>query len=369
MPELNPVKTYDDDFKFMRQALELAAQGLGRVAPNPSVGCLIVKNGEIAGQARSADGGRPHAETQALKQAGAAAKGATAYITLEPCGHHGATPPCVGALIEAGIARVVIACLDPNQQGNDCIAKLEAAGIEVTQGICEEQARALNEGFFKVVTQGRPLVTAKVATTLDGRIATRTGESKWITGEEARRKVHEYRAQHDAVLIGVGTVLADDPQLTVRLDEIDSQPTRIVIDHDLKTPVDSHLVKTATDENVWFVCGEQAEQGRFSDAGAKVIRLQSKDRHFSPEILLKELAAQGLTRLFIEGGGQTITGFLRAGMIDRLLWFRAPKLIGGDGLPAFQALDIETMDEALNFSLEDRMALGEDLLEIWRLNG
>lgn len=372
-PQPGDLKTYNEDFAFMQQALALAAQGLGRVAPNPSVGCLVVKNGKVIGHARSADGGRPHAETQALAMAAEGAKGATIYCTLEPCGHFGKTPPCVDALVRAGVARVVAACRDPFQKDNGCIEKLEAAGIAVTLGICEEQAIRLNEGFFKRLALNRPLVTAKVATTLDGRIATRTGQSQWITGEQARAKAHELRAQHDAVLAGVGTVLADDPLLNVRLPGHDFQPLRIVIDRDLKTPPQSRLVRSAAGENVWFLCGERADKNRqaqLMDAGAKLLPLESgPDGRFAPATLLAALAEQGLTRLLIEGGGITITGFLKAGMIDRLAWFRAPSLIGGDGLPAFYALGIDALHDAPRFTLEERQALGEDFLEIWRLNG
>ncbi len=356
----------------MRQAIELAAQGLGRVAPNPSVGCVIVKNGKIIGHARSADGGRPHAETQALAMAGKAAQGATVYATLEPCGHFGKTPPCVDALITAGVVRVVAACRDPYQKNNRCLEKLQAAGIEVTLGVCEKEALALNEGFFKRVELNRPLVTAKLATTLDGRIATRTGESKWITGEQARAKAHEFRASHDAVLVGVGTVLADDPMLDVRLPGHDFQPLRIVIDRALKTPADSRLVKSAANENVWFICGEKTDaekRKRLEGAGAKLLPLETQNGMFNPAALLGLLAEQGLTRLLVEGGGVTITNFLKAKLVDRLLWFRAPKLAGGDGLPAFHSLGVETMAAMPEFTLEDRMALGDDFLEIWRLKG
>jgi len=367
------VKSWHEDFGFMQQALDLAAEGLGRVAPNPSVGCIIVKDGVVVGQARSADGGRPHAETQALAMAGDQSRGATVYCTLEPCGHFGQTPPCVDALIRAGIARVVAACRDPFQKDNGCVERLEAAGIEVVLGVGEEQALHQNEGFFKRIGLNRPLVTIKVATTLDGRIATRTGESKWITGEQARRRAHEFRAQHDAVLVGVGTVLADDPTLSVRLPGHDFQPLRIVIDRDLKTPLDSRLARSARESNVWFLCGEGADpekRKRLAGAGARLLPLASDpDGRFAPKTLLGALAQAGLTRLLVEGGGVTVTNFLQAGMVDRLLWFRAPKLLGGDGLPAFQPMGIDSVEGALQFTLESREELGEDSLEIWQVKG
>ncbi len=365
MNKLNPVKTHHEDFSFMQQALQLAEDGLGRVAPNPSVGCVIVKNGEIIGQARTADYGRPHAETQALDIAGEQAQGATLYVSLEPCANHGETKPCMEALIKAGVARVVIACRDPEQQGNGGLKKLEDAGIEVSVGVCEEQARALNEGFFKRTQLNRPFVTVKIATTLDGRIATSAGESQWITGEQARQKSHEFRAAYDAVLVGVGTVLADDPLLNVRLPEHDFQPVRIVIDRDLKTPPESKLVQSAKESPVWIV-STQSMQGE----GVEMIPMEADQQgHFDVGAMLKTLSDKGLTRLYVEGGGATITEFLKAGLVDRLVWFRAPKLIGGDGVPAFQGLGIENMDEIFHFTLEDQMTLGEDFLEIWRLKG
>lgn len=361
------------DELFMRQALSLAAQGLGRVAPNPSVGCLIVKDGHSIGQARTADGGRPHAETQALEAAGEQARGATVYVTLEPCGNHGVTGPCVAALIRAGVARVVIACRDPSQAEHDCVKTLEAAGIAVIEGVCRDAALALNEGFFLKIRDGRPFVTVKLATTLDGRIATRTGQSRWITGEQARVRAHELRAAHDAVLAGVGTVLADDPLLTVRLPGQDFQPVRIVIDRDLKTPPDSRLARSVEAGLVWIVCADEAggeRRAQLEDRGVIVVPMScGSDGLFSIKTLLECLARRGITRLLVEGGGVTATGFLKAGMVDRLAWFRAPKLIGGDGVPALQGLGIKSMDDAIGLVLEDRAALGEDFLEIWRLKG
>ncbi|PJB72360.1 MAG: riboflavin biosynthesis protein RibD [Alphaproteobacteria bacterium CG_4_9_14_3_um_filter_47_13] len=368
--ELSPVKVYDRDFHYMQLALDLAAQGLGRVAPNPSVGCVIVKDGVIVGQARSADGGRPHAETQALAQAGVRAAGADIYTTLEPCGHYGVTPPCVEALIKAKAGRVIIACHDPNQSQHHCMERLQAAGIIVTQGICEAEALVLNEGFFNVITKQRPLVTAKIATTLDGKIATSSGKSKWITGDSARRKVHEIRAVHDAILVGVGTVLADDPQLTVRLENYNNDPVRIIIDCDLKTPMTSQILQKGAADKTWFLCGSHVTEDRrddFRNMGAKLVSLESRSGFFAPDVLLKELAKQGITRLFIEGGGVTLTGFLKAGLVDRLYWFRAPKLVGADGMNAIQPLGIYEIEEAIDLELEQRIMLDKDILEVWRL--
>lgn len=361
-----------DDAAFMRQALEEAEKGLGRVAPNPSVGCAIVADGKIIGLARSGDGGRPHAETRALEQAGQGARGATAYVTLEPCGHFGKTPPCVDALIAAGIKRVVIACRDPNQQGNTCLEKLRAAGIAVELGLCEAQATALNEGFFTVLAENRPMVTLKLATSLDGRIAARTGASCWITGESARARGREQRARHDAIMVGIGTVLADDPLLTVRIPGHDFQPVRIVIDPALRTPPDGKLAATTAQGPVWLLCDEKkADAARREKLAARAIDIvplpAGPDGILSPRDCLAALARRGITRLLVEGGGTTAAHLIAAGLVDRLLWFRAPILLGGDGLPACGPLGLDAPGAAPALVLEDRTACDQDLLEIWRI--
>lgn len=370
LASFDPNKSCDEDQHFMSLSIELAKTGIGRVAPNPSVGCLIVNKNEIVGSARSADGGRPHAETQALEQAGIHAKGASLYTTLEPCGHHGVTPPCIEAIIRSGISRVVIGALDPNQQEYGCINKLQQAGIEVELGVCERECRDLNEGFFMLAEHKRPLVSGKIATSMDGRIALKNGKSKWITGEKARLKGHEFRSKNDAVMVGVRTVLEDDPMLNVRLDTEHGQPLRIVLDHDLKTPLDSALIKSAADENVLLICGSSQSEthiSRFSDQGVGLIQLDSKERYFEPKAILKALAKRGITRIYIEGGGHTLTPFIKARLMDYLIWFRAGCLIGGDGLPAFQALGLENIEDMPKFDLKHSESVGEDILEIWSL--
>ena len=245
----------DDDTSHMRSALALARRGLGNTWPNPSVGCVIVRNNRVVGRAVTAPGGRPHAEPQALAMAGASARGATAYVTLEPCCHHGRTPPCTDALIGAGIARVVIAARDPDPRVNgQGVAKLRAAGIAVEEGVLAGEAAEILAGFHQRTTTGRPLVTLKLASTLDGRIATHSGESRWITGEPARRAAHVLRGRHDAILVGVGTVIADDPDLTCRLPGF--RPTRIVrvvADSHLRTSMTSRLVATARETPTWML--------------------------------------------------------------------------------------------------------------------
>ncbi|MFM2366446.1 MAG: hypothetical protein RIR95_1054, partial [Pseudomonadota bacterium] len=242
------------DQDHMAHALRLAARGLGRTWPNPAVGCLVVKNGVVLGRGWTQPGGRPHAETMALAQAAEGARGATAYVTLEPCAHHGKTPPCANALIDAGVARVVSAATDPDPRVADRgHAMLRAAGISVTEGVLEAEAVALNEGFFQRILRGTPLVTLKLALTLDGRIANAAGASQWITGPLARRTVHMQRAVHDAVMVGIGTALADDPDLTVRDLGVSHQPVRIVIDSHLRLPATGRLARSARINPVW-VC-------------------------------------------------------------------------------------------------------------------
>jgi diaminohydroxyphosphoribosylaminopyrimidine deaminase/5-amino-6-(5-phosphoribosylamino)uracil reductase len=243
----------------MRLALSLGARGLGRVWPNPAVGCVIVKGGRVVGRGWTQDGGRPHAETVALAQAGAAARGATVYVSLEPCDHHGQTPPCSEALVAAGVARVVVALTDPDPRvAGGGLQTLRKAGIEVLTDVCEAEARLAHRGFLSRVTQGRPMLTLKLATSSDGRIATATGESQWITGPEARRHVHAMRARHDAVLVGAGTARADDPSLTVRGLGIAQQPVRVVLSRRLDLPENSALMRTAAQVPVWLCHGPDA---------------------------------------------------------------------------------------------------------------
>ena len=361
----------ETDRQYMQQALELAAGMLGKVSPNPAVGCVLVKDDVVIGQGSTAMGGRPHAETQALLVAGDKARGATAYVTLEPCAHHGKTPPCAEALISAGVARVVIACLDPDPRVNGKgIAAFKAAGIIVETGLCEVEAQTLNAGFFKRVKTGQPFVTLKVATSLDGMIATDSGESKWITGEEARAEGHRQRSIHDAILTGIGTVLADDPQLTVRVSGIEQsfQPLRVILDTDLKTPLSSHLVRSAKDHPVLIVCGEEATSKKddLEGAGVTVCPVPRKESGLDIAAVLSALGERGVTRLLVEGGAKVITSFIQTGCFDRLLWFRAPSLIGAEGIPAIGPLALEKLALRPQFVRKEICPLGEDVLEIYK---
>jgi diaminohydroxyphosphoribosylaminopyrimidine deaminase/5-amino-6-(5-phosphoribosylamino)uracil reductase len=356
----------------MGAALALARRGLGAVWPNPAVGCLIVKDGRVRGRGWTQPGGRPHAETEALRRAGAAAAGATAYISLEPCAHYGETPPCADALVAAGIARAVIALGDPDPRvDGGGIKVLAAAGIEVVCGVAADEAAEINAGFLLRVAEGRPLVTLKLATSLDGRIATGSGESKWITGEDARRFAHGLRAGHDAVLVGAGTALLDDPELTCRLPGLEQRsPVRVVVDGSGRLPPTHRLVAGAHDVATWLMTlPPDTSQGRerrkaYEQAGVEVIDV-TPDDHGHPAIaaVLAALAERGITRLLVEGGGRINAAFLKAGLVDRLVWFRASSVIGGDGVPAAAAFGLERLAEVPNFSLVSTRPVGDDMME------
>jgi len=360
-----------DDPGFMRGALALARRGLGETAPNPSVGCVIVRDGRVVGRGRTAPGGRPHAEVSALVMAGAKARGATAYVTLEPCAHHGSTPPCAEALIGANIARAVIAMRDPDPRVNgQGVTLLRDAGIEVVEGVGAEAAESMNEGFFSVIRQARPMVTLKLATTLDGRIATRTGESQWITGEPARRASHVLRGTHDAVMVGVGTVLTDDPELTCRITGFRTTPLiRIVVDSHLRTPLDGNLSRSLDHGPVWLLHRDGADPIRraaFADLGVQLIELPAAAIGVDIEAGLAAIARAGITRLLVEGGGTLAAALLRADLIDHLAWFTAPLLIGGDGLPAIAGFGVDMLREAKSFALESLRIVGPDRLAFYR---
>ncbi len=353
----------------MRAALDLASRGLGNVWPNPAVGCLIVRDGLPVGRGWTQPGGRPHAETVALSQAGEQATGGTAYVTLEPCAHHGQTPPCSDALIAARIARAVIAAPDPDPRVNGGgIAALQAAGIAVTTDLMRAEAEFLNVGFLSRVTRQRPLVTLKLATTLDGRIATRTGASQWITGEGARQRGQLLRAQHDAILVGAGTLRSDDPALTCRLPGLaDNSPVRIVLGGRGDMPAGADLFKTAGDVPTWLLTPRgKAVPDTVRRPGVEIIEADpTVDGGVDPAAALAALAGRGITRLLIEGGAAVATTFLAAGLVDRIAWFRAASLFGGDGLPAIAGLGIETLAQRLRLERLSIVPAGDDVLETY----
>lgn len=360
----------DDDLHHMRAALALARRGLGSTWPNPAVGCVVVRAGRVVGRGWTQPGGRPHAETEAIGRAGAMARGATAYVTLEPCSHHGKTPPCAEALIAAGIARCVVAVEDPDPRVSGAgLQRVRQAGIDVTLGPGAEEAAEINAGFFLKVRAGRPLVTLKTATTLDGRIATHSGESQWITGEAARAAAHRLRAEQDGIMIGVGTALADDPVLTCRLPGLEHRsPVRIVFDSHLRLPLTSRLVATARDVPTWIVSLDHDATRRraFADCGVEVVAVPA-DADGNPDTLvaLRALGQKGLTRVLVEGGSHMAATLLRRHLVDRLAWFRAPRLIGGDGVPVTVGFGVDHLAQTPMFRRVASLQLGEDVLETY----
>ncbi|MCZ4260396.1 bifunctional diaminohydroxyphosphoribosylaminopyrimidine deaminase/5-amino-6-(5-phosphoribosylamino)uracil reductase RibD [Limimaricola sp. G21655-S1] len=358
------------DRRFMALALSLGRRGLGRVWPNPNVGCVIVRDGRILGRGRTADGGRPHAETQALAQAGAAARGATAYVTLEPCAHHGQTPPCADALVAAGLARVVVAAQDPDPRvAGRGIERLRAAGIAVETGLMEDEARRDLAGFLSRVERGRPFVTLKLASSLDGRIATGAGESRWITGPEARARVHMMRARHDAVMVGGGTARTDDPMLNVRGLGIDRQPVRVVLSRRLDLPMDGALARSAREVPLWLCHGPEADAAPWRALGAESLSCPISARQLDPAAVLQALGAAGLTRVFCEGGAGLAASLLGAGLVDELVLFTAGCAIGAEGTPALSAMGIGALAEAPRLRLAGLDRVGGDVMSVWRASG
>ena len=360
------------DLAAMQATLALARRGLGTVWPNPSVGCVIVKDGRVLGRGSTRPSGRPHGETEALTRAGAASRGATAYVSLEPCSHWGKTPPCADALIAAGLRRVVVALEDPDPRvAGAGIEKLRTAGIEVEVGLGAAEAAEINAGFLQRVRLGRPLVTLKLATSLDGRIATAGGESRWITGPLARERAHLLRATHDAILVGTDTVLADDPQLTCRLPGLAHRsPVRVVIDRHLRIPPGARLIAEARQVPTWAVTLGSADPGRqkaLRDAGVLVIPTEpDASGRIDLNVAFRLLGDRGLTRLLVEGGGRLAAALLRAGLVDRLVWLHAPLVLGGDGIPAVAELERAALGEAPGFERLSTEIVGEDQLTLFR---
>lgn len=356
-----------DDRRWMALALRLARMSVGDTAENPPVGCVLVRDGRLVGRGRTAVGGRPHAEAVALAQAGPAARGATAYVTLEPCAHHGRTPPCAEALAAAGVVRVVVAIGDPDPRvDGGGIAILRGAGIAVEVGPGAEAAAGASAGFLMRVTAGRPHVTLKLATSLDGRIAAHSGASRWITGAEARAHAHALRARSDAILVGIGTALADDPELTCRAPGLGHRsPVRVVLDRALRLPPDSRLVRNAGAVPTWVMT--TAAGGHAPHLGARGVQVIPVDGDAAgrPAIpaVLAALADRGIGRLLVEGGAAVAGSFVTAALVDEVHWYRAPLLIGGDGRAAVDPLGVEAPDRAPRFERTGWSVLGADLLE------
>ncbi len=363
------------DAGWMRAALGLSRRGLGRVWPNPAVGCIVVADGRVVGRGHTANGGRPHAETEALAQAGARARGATVYVTLEPCSHTGGTPPCTDALLAAGVGRVVVATEDPDPRVNGRgVEMLRAAGVPVEVGCLASEAVAVNRGFLKRVTAGRPLVTLKLAASIDGRIATGTGESRWITGPRARSEVHLMRAQSDAVMVGAGTARSDDPKLDVRgLGMDDARPVRVVVSGTLSLPRDGHLARTAGEVPLWICHDPECEPSRrdaWLETGAELIEvgLQS-DGQLDLSAMLQRLGERGLTRILCEGGGRLAAALIHADLVDDVVCYTAGLVLGDEAIPSIGALEVAALQLAPRFRLLDTSAVGPDMRSRWRRRG
>lgn len=362
-----------DDTRFLALALSLGRRGLGQCWPNPSVGCVIVQAGRIVGRGQTGPGGRPHAETAALAQAGTAARGATAYVSLEPCAHHGQTPPCAEALIAAGVARVVAPLEDSDARvSGQGFAMLREAGVTVDTGLLAAEAEAAHAGFFLRTEQGRPLVTLKLASSFDGRIATAAGHSQWITGPDARRAVHGMRARHDAVMVGAGTARADDPMLTARGLGLTRQPVRVVVSRRLDLPLLGQLARTAAEVPLWLCHGADADAERcraWEGLGARLMPCGVSGAQLDPRDVLAELGAAGLTRVFCEGGGALAASLLGADLVDELVGFTAGLAIGAEGLPGVGAMGLGRLQEAPRFTLIEARQIGGDVLHRWGRTG
>lgn len=358
----------DIDQMYMRRALDLAGLALGRTSPNPVVGAVIVKDGQIVGEGYHQKAGTPHAEVHALRQAGAQAAGATVYVSLEPCSHFGRTPPCADALIAAGVKKVVIACLDPNPQvAGRGMQKLIAAGIETELGILQEEAGRLNEAFFKYIQTARPFVAIKTAMTLDGKIASKTGDSRWITSPDARTYVHQLRNSYDAILVGIGTVLHDDPMLNTRLETEDTRdPVRVIIDSQLDLPLNSQIAISSKKQRNIVFCSAGADlqkQARLETYGCEIIRLDSKRLFLPMENVLDHLGSMGICSLLVEGGGQINASLLEGHLVDKVYSFIAPKIIGGSEAPSpVGGQGLKLMQEAWELHSIDVKMFARDIL-------
>ena len=357
-----------EDLRFMQMALDLAARARGGTLPNPMVGAVVVRSGRVAGRGWHSKAGRPHAEALALARAGAASKGATLYVSLEPCSHTGRTPPCTEAILKAGVRRVVAAMVDPDPRVRGRgLRRLRASGVRTAVGVLESEARALNEPFITRAGRGRPFVTVKIAQSLDGRIADAGGRSRWISGPAARRWAHRLRSEQEALLVGVNTVLADDPRLTVRFKSGNRKPLKVVLDSSLRTPPKAKLfsgggpVLIATTGRA-----SRAREDRLRAAGAEVIRLPGRSGrvHF-PEVL-KLLAKRGISKLMIEGGGEVVASALKSRAVDRVAWILAPKIFGAGGcVPAVGGPGIRSLNQAVRLKNLRAVRLGED----WVMTG
>lgn len=386
MTKNSSISLHEKDYSNMDIALSLSKRGLGNVSPNPAVGCVIIKDGKVISTGRTQPGGRPHAEIVALNAAGENAKGATAYVTLEPCSHYGKTPPCAEAIIKAGIKKCVISMIDPDPRvSGRGVKMMQDAGIEVISGCREEEARIINRGFLLHTMENRPLVTLKIASTLDGKIATSTGESKWITSALSRQKVQMLRASHDAILVGSSTVKADNPSFMCRLSGLEtSSPTRFILlsktdykigkddaekflsndifNTDDKTGLfpstyiianndcgDCHLFDIADTRNIEIIKCEQSEKGQANISS-----------------VLTSIANKRITRLLVEGGSKLATSLITTNLTDEVHWFYAPKIIGNEGIAAINDTALQKLSDATKFKIISSEIIDDDVLSIYR---
>lgn len=365
--------SFPEDHRFMQLALALGRRGQGRTWPNPAVGAVVVKDGIIVGRGWTQPGGRPHAEPEALKRAGEAARGATLYVTLEPCSHFGKSPPCADAIITAGIARVVSAVEDPNPEvGGQGHARLRAAGIAVEVGLCAEEAARDHAGHFLRVREKRPFIILKLAVSADDKIGAAGHRTVAITGEAAKARVHLLRAQSDAILVGIGTVLADDPLLTCRLPGLEAQsPVRVVLDRALRLPGTSKLVHSARQTPLWVMTSDLSEAPaamKLGAAGAQVVRVPvttTPPPGLDLKSVLSMLSERGITRLMVEGGARVASSFLGAGLVDEIWLLRGPNSIGMDGIPALDKQSLSVITQSPRWRVRVTEALDQDTLTIY----
>jgi diaminohydroxyphosphoribosylaminopyrimidine deaminase / 5-amino-6-(5-phosphoribosylamino)uracil reductase len=361
------------DRRFMQLALALGRRGLGRTWPNPTVGAVVVKDGVILGRGWTQPGGRPHAEPESLKRAGEGARGATLYVTLEPCSHFGKSPPCTDAIIDSGIARVVSAIEDPNPEvAGRGHALLRAAGIAVDVGLCAEDAAREHSGHFRRLRDQRPHIVLKLAVSSDDKIAAAGSKPVAITGEAARRRVHLLRAECDAVLVGIGTVLSDDPLLTCRLPGMEARsPVRVVLDRSLRIPANSRLVRSARETPLWVITSDIAEAAaavRLGAAGAQVIRSAMSDSGLNLVAVLQTLAEKGITRLMVEGGARVAASFVASGLLDEIWLLRGVEAVGSDGLAALDRVPLTAITQSPSFHLRGSESLDSDILTVYERN-
>lgn len=359
----------DGNKEFMLRALELAARATGRTSPNPLVGAVVVKDGKIVGEGYHQQAGKPHAEVIALEAAGENARHATLYVTLEPCNHYGKTPPCTEAIIKSGISTVYTATLDPNPLvSGRGIERLKEAGIDVNVGLLEQEARDLNQFFFKFVTRGLPFVALKTAMTLDGKIATHTGDSRWITNEKSREYVHQLRNTFDALMVGIGTVLKDDPRLNTRLphQEDTRDPVRLIIDARLETPTTSQILQTAGRQETIFYCLSGADPSRikeFQSMGAEVVVIRDRSGRVPLEEVLRDVAQRGLISVLMEAGSQINAYALENRLVDKVYWFIAPRICGGDrAVSPVGGQGIDSMSQTIDLKNVTIRTFDEDIL-------